>query len=90
MNVDEFDLEDLESKGLHFDRELQFSTDFTLKPRYGDYLWKTDWIKDNSIFAWHVNARKDLIAKADSISNETMDSIVRRTDQGENPFGTIV
>lgn len=90
MNIDEFDLEKLVSKGLHFDEKIQFSTDFTLKPRYENYLWKTEWITDNSIFSWHVKANKCLIARVNSISSESMDSIHKRFEKGEKPFSSIV
>ncbi len=90
MNVDEFDIERLIDSGLHFDEKLQYSTDFTLKPRHGNYLWKTDWIVDNMVFAWHIKADPDLISKANAIANQTMDYISKQFEKGGNPFATII
>jgi len=90
MDIDDFDFDQLISKGLHFDEKLQFSTDFTLLPRYGTYLWNTDWIADNKVFAWHKESDIDLIAKAEAIGKQSMEKISEMLENGENPFATIV
>jgi hypothetical protein len=90
MNLDEFDLNKLLTKGLHYDKNLQFSTDFTLRSRYGTYLWNTEWISDNDVFAWHKKANSELIAKAIAIGNLTIQRIEELAKQGEDPFATIV
>lgn len=90
MNIDEFNIEKLLDKGLDFNPELQTSNDFTIKPRYGECLWRVDWLEDNGIFAWHKDASADLIKKADEISHTSMDVIAKRNEEGENLFATIV
>lgn len=76
MNADEFDIEKLMNKGLHFDIDWQYSDDFTIINRYGGLFWEAAWLKQNGIFAWHIDADSELIDKADQISNMTMDYIV--------------
>lgn len=90
MNLDEFDVKELVSSGLHYDEKNESSNDFTLKPRYGPYVWETDWIRDNNVFAWHKEAKFDLIRRAIAIGNESMEVIAKRFEKGENPFDTIV
>lgn len=90
MNMDEFDLLSLLTKGLHYDKTLPYSTDFTLRSRYGTYLWNTEWISDNEVFAWHKQANIELIAKAIAIGNETIQRLEELAMQGKNPFATIV
>lgn len=89
MNIDEFDIDNLINKGLDFDEELQFSPDFTLIARFSTYLWETNWIKDNTIFAWHIDADIALINKADAISETTVEEIELMFSNGEKPFATI-
>lgn len=90
MNVDEFNVEKLMEKGLDFDQKNQTSKDFTIKPRYGDYLWKPVWIKDNELFAWHQDASLELIKKADKIAHTNMDELSLQYEKGKDPFATIV
>lgn len=89
MNPDEADIEELISKGLHFDEELQGSDDFTILSRYGGCLWKTDWIVSNELFAWHKNANTSSVAKAIDLGNKTMKELSDMFDRDENPFVTI-
>ncbi|MCF8430165.1 MAG: hypothetical protein K9G64_08545 [Bacteroidia bacterium] len=89
MKIDEFDLDDLINKGLAFDEALQFSPDFILIARYSTYLWETNWISDNTIFAWHIHAGIAFIDKANAISNTTVEDIQIMFSKGENPFATI-
>jgi hypothetical protein len=89
QNADDFDIDTLIANGLHFDREKHFSEDFVIRPRYGNYLWKAEWVDDNDIFAWQRESRKDLIYKAQSITSKTMHEISEMLEKGENPFGTI-
>jgi hypothetical protein len=90
MNVDDFDVDALLAEGLSYDKHLNRSDDFVIKPRYASYLWKVDWLVDNDLFAWHKDAREDLVLKAITIGNETMDVIAERFVKGEKPFSTIV
>lgn len=89
MNVDEFYIEFLVQKGLHFDIENQFSTDFVILVRYGSYLWDTPYIQDNTIFAWHIDSPQSSIDKAIAIGNQSIESIEKQFEKGENPFATI-
>jgi len=89
MNTDDFDYEQLITDGLHFDEELQFSTDFTVMSRYGFFFWKTDWIEDNRVFAWHIDTNKEAIERANYIANLSIDYIQEKRDEGINLFETI-
>jgi len=90
MNTDEFDLDYLISNGLDYEVNLHTSIDFTIKSRYGDYEWQCDWINDNNLFAWHINANANLIAKAIALGNLTKDKIEEMFEKKENPFATII
>lgn len=90
MNTDDFDYEQLITDGLHFDEELQFSTDFTVMSRYGFFFWKTDWIEDNKVFAWHIETNKEAIERANYIANLTFEYIQKKSDEGVNLFETII
>lgn len=89
MNIDEFDIDHLIAKGLQYDTELNRSDDFTIKSRYGSYLWATNWIVDNEIFAWHINTPQEQIDKAQTIANTTLDKLEEMYNNGTNPFATI-
>lgn len=89
FNVDDIDISKIISKGLAFDEKLQSSSDFVIISRYGGHLWDVKWIIDNGIFAWHVNAKKELISKANAIANESMGELSVKMENGENPFETI-
>jgi hypothetical protein len=89
MNSDEFDINLLTSKGLSFDWEKRSCSDFVILNRYGGNEWPVDWLEDNSVFAWHIDACPISIAAAEKIANESMDSIRIRFERGENPFATI-
>lgn len=88
MNADKFDIEKLLNKGLRFDLDRQYSEDFTIIYRYGGLFWEAAWLKQNSIFARHINADSELIDKADQISNMTMNLIVEQMERGNNLFRT--
>ena len=90
MNVDELPVEELIDKGLHFDNELQYSTDFVIRPRYGVYSWKADWITDNAVFAWDQDADASLILKAQEIAMYPLNEIDELFEIGKNPFQTII
>jgi len=80
----------LVENGLDFDEEKNHSNDFVCVSRYGGMLWDVDWIETNTIFAWHINANKNQIAKATKIGNMMMEDITDALDRGENLFDTIV
>lgn len=89
MNADEFDIDALVAKGLHFDYEKYQSKDFTILPRIGDFLWETDWLHHNRVFAWHVNTSQKVLAKVHEISNLTMDVIQEEIEKGNFLLKTI-
>ena len=90
LNVDELPVEELIDKGLHFDNELQYSNDFVIRPRYGDYFWKAEWITDNNVFAWDKDADASLIFKAEEIAMTPLNKIEELIEIGKNPFQTII
>jgi len=90
MNVSEFNLDPLIAKGLHFDSTNNYSTDFTIRPRYGTYLWESEWMTDNNVFAWHKESSSESIDEAVAIGELTMDVISEMFEKGENPFATII
>ena len=90
MNTDDFYLDELIAKGLHYDSKSDFSNDFTLFGRYdADFEWKTDWLEHNGVFAWHVDAHPEVIARARCFDWISMDKIGEGFDCGENPFEPI-
>lgn len=89
MNSDDQDIDELISKGLSFDSELQRSDDFTIVNRYGGAEWPVSWLIHDSTFAWHVEADERLIEKAKAVENMNMDEIGALMDADNNPFKTI-
>lgn len=89
MNADEFDIDSLISKGLSFDIEGQKSDDFTIVYRYGDIFWDVKWLKNNKVFAWHIETSSDIVLKVDEISNMTWDYINEQMKKGNNLLKTI-
>lgn len=89
MNFDGLPIDELIEKGLHFDKTNQYTEDFAVICRYGDDFWDVPWIQHNKVFAWHKNASKAAIQKAEEISNLTVDDISEMFDNGQNPFGAI-
>lgn len=89
MNIDEFDLERLTSKGLHYEEEPGFSPDFVLKYRYAKTMWDVPWLQYTIIFAWHIHAKQELIDRAMEIGNMTVGEISEQQSKGIEPFATI-
>jgi hypothetical protein len=89
MNADQFDIDSLISKGLIYDIDRHKSDDFTIIYRYGESAWDVNWLKHNSVFAWHVATSPDLKLKMDMICNMTMDDIIKQMEKGNNLFKTI-
>jgi hypothetical protein len=89
MNVDQFDINSLISKGLSYDIGGQKSDDFTIIYRHADFVWDVNWLKHNRVFAWHVNTSPNLKLKMDRVCNMTMDEITKQMDKGKNLFKTI-
>ena len=89
MNVEDFDIDRLMKSGISFDESNQYSDDFTILHRYGDFAWKTEWITHNKLFAWDVKTSPECILKVDEFSKTTMDVINQMSDAGENPWAAI-
>ena len=89
MNADQFDIDSLISKGLIYDIDRQKSDDFTIVYRYGEFAWDVNWLKDNRVFAWHVDTSPDLKLKMDRICKMTMEDINNQMEKGNNLFKTI-
>jgi hypothetical protein len=86
MNVDDIEVDNLISKGLHFDEKAQFSTDFALINRPNHYLWPTDWLVDNGIYVWHKDCNPESVQKANDMLTKTIDEICELYEQGIDPF----
>jgi hypothetical protein len=82
MNADEFDLAALVAKGLSYDDKLLRSDDFTITCRYGDILWKVDWLEENGVFAWHVNTQSAQKQRAIQISEMFVSEIFAEIEKG--------
>jgi hypothetical protein len=89
MNSDEQDIEELTSRGLSFDSELQRSDDFTIVNRYGGAEWPVSWLQHESSFAWHIDADENFIEKAKAVEKMTMAKIAELFEDGINSFSTI-
>ena len=53
MNVDEFDIDLLITRGLEYNNNKNSSEDFVIVSRYGGAHWKTEWLHENGVFLWH-------------------------------------
>jgi hypothetical protein len=84
MNADEFDIEGLMARGLHFDKDSGRSDDFCILCRHGGILWNNDLIRQNGVFAWHIDTPPTLLERMEAISNTSMDEIIRQMDLGNN------
>ncbi len=89
MNVDEYDLERHTEKGLHYDWEQDFSTDFVIKRRFDEPLWPAPWLQYSGLFAWHINAKAEQIARAFEIGATSVDEIMAQRDKGIELLGPI-
>ena len=61
LNVDEFDIDFILDKG------LQRATDFTIYSRLAGILWKSNWLEENAVFAWHRDEHSFLISKTEEV-----------------------
>lgn len=89
MNSDEHEIEELTSKGLSFDAQLQRSNDFTIVNRYGGAEWPVSWLEHGYSFAWHVDADEKFIDQAKAVDLMTMDRIGELFEDGINLFNAI-
>ena len=88
-NVDGFDINRLINKGLTFNQDEQYSNDFTIYQRLEGFLWKVDWIRGNSVFAWHPDCNDSEILMVEEIGLLTMDEIGELIEKGQQPLTTI-
>ncbi len=89
MNIDEFDIERLTARGLHYEEEPEFSPDFVLKYRYAKMMWHVPWLEYTIIFAWHINAKPEQIARALEIGEMTVNDIEEHRTRGIELFSAI-
>ena len=90
MNTDDFYLDELVAKGLHYDLESNFSSDFTLFGRYDpNFEWKADWLEHNGVFAWHIETNDELKRKVAEISEMHVEDIFNEMAKGNNLLQTI-
>jgi hypothetical protein len=90
MNIDELNIDNLTDAGLDVNDNITFSNDFVPISRRGGALWKTDWLEENGIFAWHKNAKQTQIERARHIGEKmTMDENEAAAKQGVYVMDTI-
>lgn len=89
LNPEEFDIEELITRGISFDHQKVVSDDFVIVTRYKGMLWRADWLQTNNIFCWHESCNIETIQKANDCSNLTMDQVQNMMNSGTNPFITI-
>jgi hypothetical protein len=89
MNYDEFNIDHLIDNGLFFDEEKQHSNHFVMYQRHHGFFWQVDWLKDNRVFAWHVDSNEKEIAEVNRISNMTLDEIHEVRLKGRELFNAI-
>ena len=89
LNPDEFEVQSLVDSGIHYDLKNNISSDFVIITRYSGLSWSIDWIKDNGVFAWHIDAPKNQIERANTIANCKMEQIEKMFNIGYKPFQTI-
>jgi len=89
MNIDEFNMERLTKKGLHYDEEKDFSTDFVIKRRFAEPLWPAPWLQYSGVFAWHITAKPEQIARALEIGEMTGIEISEHWSRGIDLFDPV-
>jgi hypothetical protein len=57
--------------------------------RLHGFFWQVDWLKDNTVFAWHVDSNEKEIAEVSRISNMTFDEIHEVRLKGRELFNAI-
>ena len=90
MDADDVNIEKLMMGGLSFNASELFSEDFVIVSRYGNpLLWPCEWLVQNSLHAWHIDANDENKKRAEEVGNMTMDRIYELMDMEQNPLGTI-
>ena len=82
------DVETLVDAGLSYNEEEPFSKDFIIIGRYGEdpLFWPCDWIVQNRLHAWHINASEANKKHAEERGNMTIDRIVELIEMDQNPL----
>lgn len=84
----DIDVETLVDAGLSYNEEEQFSEDFIIIGRYEEppLFWPCDWIDQNLLHAWHVNASEANKNRAEEVGDMTMDRMIELDEMGQNPL----
>jgi hypothetical protein len=89
-NSDEFDIDILVQYGLHFKPQEQRSDDFVIYSRFHGLLWEAIWLKENGVYAWHMDCDENLVKQAKKISAITREEIELQMSFGVQPLSVIV
>lgn len=90
LNAYEFDISDLVLKGLTYESKNNSSEDFVVQTRLDGFLWKANWIRDNRVFAWHINSKVIELEQVHKISDLTPEQIDDFTErEAYYPLRTI-
>lgn len=89
MNCDEFDVQKLIDRGLHFDEGKGHSDDFVIISRYGGCLWEVPWLTANSLFAWHRDCQQEEMKKVGTVLSLSVAGILKLQMEDESPLTTI-
>lgn len=92
MNEDElYDFsERLIQLGFRFNTEAPDQNEFVFVNRYGGAQQKPQWLRHNSMHAWHSDCPAALQEKAERLGKCSIGELVEMQDRGENVFGTLV
>jgi hypothetical protein len=82
-------MERLATKGLHYDEDKDFSTDFVIKRRFDEPLWPAPWLQYTIIFALHINAKPEQITRTHEIGAMTFDVIEEHKARGIELLGPV-
>lgn len=89
MHLDQEVVERLIIGGLAFDLSQPDQCEFVVLDRFGNATSTVDWLKHNSVFAWHIEASKSETERVYEISNLSMDALTEFIELGADPLQTI-
>ncbi len=69
--------------GLEYDKDTGYSNDFVIHQRYHGYLWRVNWMEDNTFYAWHINEENELKSKVKAFGNITVNEIEQVYEKGQ-------
>jgi hypothetical protein len=90
MDPNDFNIDLLIKRGLHYDHEFNFSNDFVLIHRYGTFSWEAEWLERTNQYVWHFIADEHLKEIARKYSDMCLNDIIEMTENGNSPFLPIV